>query len=134
MKRISFIGNLKLNFMKQLVPILILVIACNTKQPSPVINPVISDSTNRDPITMAPIRKTNFDSCKFLHERIVYYIEQSDMKLLKKKTANKKIDSLQAILYRLREELNLYERKYLSDYANHLVNELVDRKVARDNR
>lgn len=122
--------------MKRLILMIPIVIACNSNPPTTEITErsIVADSIKRDPITLAPIRMTDFDSCKFLHERILFYIEQVDMKLMSKKSTNKTIDSLQKILYRLRDGLNLNQRRELSDYANHVLNEIVDRKVERDNK
>jgi flagellin-specific chaperone FliS len=61
------------------------------------------------------------------------YAEKVDMKQMAKKEAKKKTDSLQKILYKLRDNLNLQQRKELSDYAMKMFNEMVDRKVLRDN-
>jgi hypothetical protein len=111
-----------------------LSIACNNTNFAEATQSSQSDSVLRDPITLAPIKMTDFDSCKYLHERIMYYVEQVDLKQLSKKEAKKKTDSLQKILYQLRSKININQRKELSDYASKLFNEMVDRKVVRDNK
>jgi hypothetical protein len=117
-----------------MIAVMSIAIACNS-HPKTEAKPTEakSDGIPRDPITGAPIKMTNFDSCKLLHERIMSYAEKVDMKQMAKKEAKKKTDSLQKILYKLRDNLNLQQRKELSDYAMKMFNEMVDRKVLRDN-
>jgi hypothetical protein len=108
---------------------LTLFISCNnhndTKQNSNIDDTILEENT---------MVKSKLIEAKETQKIIFQYIEQAETKKITKKQLDRMAKPLQRHLDSLGLVLNANEKKELKDYGIMLVNEMIDRKIARENK
>jgi hypothetical protein len=108
----------------------IILIGCNNPSDTNTLNNNVQPSSVQAELTV----KSNLDEAKETQKTIFELIEQAETKKITKKQLDKKAKPLQKHLDSLTLVLNADEKKELKSYGSILFNEMIDRKVIRDNQ
>lgn len=108
----------------------IILVSCNNPSDTKTLNNTLQPS----PVQAELTKKSNLDQAKETQKTIFELIEQADTKKITKKQFDKKAKPLQRHLDSLTLVLTPEERKELKSYAITIINEVIDRKVIRDNQ
>lgn len=108
----------------------IILISCNNPSDTKTLNNTLQPS----PVQTELTKKSNLDQAKETQKTIFELIEEAETKKITKKQLDKKAKPLQRHLDSLTLVLTPDEKKELKSYGEVLFNEMIDRKVIRDNQ